>query len=111
MPSEYNSADNLTRVRTVNDLFSDESTWFTPHPSFNQPGIPYFDRVQIKKVSDNVTAAENELKIAAEIFAITKNDVKEIEPKGKEKSSDSPNNLKEATESDESTTTTGEKIF
>lgn len=58
-PSECNSADNLTRIRTVDDIFSKNSTWFTPHLHFNQPGVPKFERVQMKKVVDDQSDKNN----------------------------------------------------
>ena len=37
VPSEYNSADNLTRLKTVEQIFSKDATWFQPSVYFNQP--------------------------------------------------------------------------
>ena len=51
-PSETNSADNLTRIRTVDDIFNERATWFAPHEYFHQEGIPHFARVQLQKVFD-----------------------------------------------------------
>lgn len=52
-PSECNSADYLTRVRTVEDIFGEGATWFTPHPHFNQTVVHKFERVQSRKVFDD----------------------------------------------------------
>ena len=78
VPSEYNSVDNLTRIKTVNELVNASSTWFKPHPKFDQTGISVFDRVQIIKLRDNEAALENELKVAKELSSIAKNDINQI---------------------------------
>ena len=57
VPSEYNSADNLTRIRTVDELFKKEATWFRPHINFDQIGVPHFERMQIKKVFEHAMVA------------------------------------------------------
>ena len=46
VPSQFNSADNLTQERTVQELFDKSSTWFQPHENFSQDGIPHFERIQ-----------------------------------------------------------------
>ena len=63
-PSECNSADNLTRIRTVDDVFNKSATWFTPHPHFNQPGVPKFERVQMKKVFNDQYDKNNDSQAA-----------------------------------------------
>ena len=50
VPSEYNSADNLKRPKTTEELFAKDSNWFQPHPSFDQTGIPQFHKMQVKKI-------------------------------------------------------------
>ena len=48
-PSQFNSADNLTREKTVQEVFDENSTWFQPHKNFNQDGISHFEHIQWKK--------------------------------------------------------------
>ena len=73
MPSEYNSADNLTRPKTTDELFAKESNWFQPHPSFNQIEILQFHRMQVKKVLKKGDSKEvNSLKDLNELSAHTK---------------------------------------
>ena len=76
VPSEYNSADNLTRVKTVEQIFSKDATWFQPSVYFNQPDIPKFVRVQVKKCID--TNKEMEQKKA--LLGKAKRDIALIAP-------------------------------
>ena len=46
VPSQFNSADNLTRAKTVEELFDQKATWFKPHANFNHIGAPHFERIQ-----------------------------------------------------------------
>ena len=79
VPSEYNSADNLTRPKTTDELFATESNWFQPHPSFNQVEIPQFHRMQVKKVLKKDDSKEvNSLKELNELSAQTKATTNEI---------------------------------
>ena len=41
---------------------------------------PYFDRMQIKKISKDAVATEKELTVATELCALARNDVKEVAP-------------------------------
>ena len=79
VPSEYNSADNLTRPKTTDELFAKESNWFQPHPSFNQIGIPKFHRMQMKKIlKKDESNEENSFKYSNELSAQTKATTNEI---------------------------------
>ena len=83
-PSEYNSADNLTRIRTVDDIFDENSTWFTPHHHFNQTGVPKFERVQLRKVFDDKpdkhSASQAEMKINKEMACMTIDHLAKVSP-------------------------------
>ena len=72
VPSQFNSADNLTRVRTVEELFDQQATWFKPHANFNQIETPHLERIQWKKVTENTM-------ITTEEEAILMNDLQQME--------------------------------
>ena len=84
VPSEYNSADNLTRPKTTEELFAKDSNWFQPHPSFDQIGIPQFHRMQVKKILKKDDSNEaNSLKELNELsaqFKATTNEIVKIMP-------------------------------
>ena len=74
VPSQFNSADNLTREKTVQEVFDENSTWFKPHKNFNQDGVPHFERIQWKKVREStLLTAEEEHQIIQEFDEIAKN--------------------------------------
>lgn len=45
--------DKLTRSMTVEELFSNESIWFTPHKEFKQEGAPKFEITNYEKFPKN----------------------------------------------------------
>ena len=74
VPSQFKSADNLTREKTVQEVFDENLTWFKPHKNFNQDGVPHFERIQWKKVREStLLTAEEEHQIIQEFDRIAKN--------------------------------------
>ena len=89
VPSEYNSADNLTRPKTTEELFAKDSNWFQPHQSFDQAGIPQFHRMQVKKIfkkdeSNEADSLKELNELSAQIKA-TKNEIVNLMPEMRNK--------------------------
>ena len=64
----------------MDEIFKDTSNWFIPHKNFQQDGIPYFERMQLKKVigKDKIENCRKEVETKFELQMSAIERIKEI---------------------------------